>query len=50
MATATEQLNIRVAPTLAAKLRRLAQRQKTSVSHEVNIALRAHIDASERRA
>ena len=45
--TGTVQLNVRVAPELAVKLRRLAAKQNTSLNHEANVALRAHIDANE---
>ena len=49
MTTGTVQLNVRVAPALLAKLRRLADREKTTLGYEVNVALRAHLDASEQR-
>jgi hypothetical protein len=49
MASESVQLNTRVPSVIHRDLERLAKRERTTITHEVNIALRAHIDADKRR-
>ena len=45
----TATIYLRVPPALADDLKRLAQRERTTVNHEATVALRAHIDADRQR-
>lgn len=49
MAVATIPFQIRVPEAVHRELVKLAAREGTSMNYEVNVALRAHIDASKRR-
>lgn len=49
MSTATVQLLVRVPEPMHRKLKRLAERERTSMNYEVQTALRAHLDASEKK-
>lgn len=43
-----ESFTVRVPKPTAKRLRKLAEREMSSMNREVNIAIRAHLDASER--
>ena len=47
MAKETSQYSVRMAPAYHRALAALARRQGTSINHEVNIAIRAHLDANK---
>ena len=44
-----ESFTVRVAKPVAKRLRALAKRELSSLNREVNIAIRSHLDAEERR-
>ena len=45
----TVTLTPRVPPKLAEDLKRLAAREGTTMNHEMNVALRRHVDADKQR-
>lgn len=47
--TEFDSFTIRLPKTLSAKLRKIAERELSSLNREVNIAIRAHVDAAERK-
>lgn len=47
--TEMESFTVRVAKPVAKRLRALAKRELSSLNREVNIAIRSHLDAEERR-
>ena len=46
--TEFEAFTIRVPKPVAKRLRKVAERELSSLNREVNIAIRAHLDASEK--
>ena len=42
-------MTLRVPGDLHKKLRTLAHKRETSINHEVNVAIRAHLDADKQR-
>jgi predicted HicB family RNase H-like nuclease len=47
-ATGYDSFTVRVPKAVAKRLRKVAERELSSLNREVNIAIRAHLDASER--
>lgn len=45
-----ESFSVRLPKPVAKRLRKLAERELSSLNREVNIAIRAHLDANERGA
>lgn len=48
--TEFDSFTIRIPKPLSAKLRKLAERELSSLNREATIAIRAHVDAAERTA
>jgi predicted transcriptional regulator len=44
-----ESFTVRVPKPIGKRLRKLAERELSSLNREANIAIRAHLDASEKR-